>query len=59
MNEWYALCYYNKIGKKKIPRQIKAHRDVSVLEDLKDRLEEQNLKEEYKIKTTKEFDKER
>ncbi|UXR08253.1 hypothetical protein [Staphylococcus phage vB_ScaM-V1SC04] len=56
MNEWYALCRYDKVGRKKIPRQIRAHRDVSVLRDLKERLEEQNPKEEYKIKTTKEFD---
>ena len=57
MSEWYALCYYDKVGKKKVPRQIRAHRDVSILEDLKERLEEQNPKEEYAIKTTKEFDK--
>lgn len=57
-NRWYALCYYDKVGKKKIPRQVRAHRDISFLEDLKDRLEEQNPDKEYAIKTTREFDKE-
>ena len=38
MDKWYALCYYDKVGRKKKPRQIKAHRDISVLEDLKERL---------------------
>lgn len=56
-NKWYALCYYDKIGKKKMPRQVKAHRDISVLEELKERLEERNLDKEYAIKTTREFDK--
>ncbi|XWX32895.1 hypothetical protein ARTTLWGJ_CDS0028 [Staphylococcus phage PG-2021_35] len=59
MNEWYALCYYDKVGKKKKPRQVRAHRDISVLEELKDRLEERNLDKEYAIKTTKQFDEER
>ena len=57
-NRWYALCYYDKLGKKKIPRQVKAHRDISVLEDLKERLEERNPEKEYAIKLTSEFDKE-
>lgn len=55
-NKWYALCYYDKIGKKKIPRQVRAHRDISVLEELKERLEERNPDKEYDIKTTLEFD---
>ncbi|AJA42129.1 hypothetical protein [Staphylococcus phage vB_SauM-V1SA09] len=59
MNEWYALCYYDRVGKKKIPRQVRAHRDISVLEELKERLEERNPNTEYSIKTTKEFDEER
>lgn len=58
-NKWYALCYYDKIGKKKMPRQVKAHRDISVLEELKERLEERNASKEYSIKLTSEFDKER
>ena len=57
-NKWYALCYYDKVGKKKFPRQVRAHRDISVLEDLKERLEERNPKKEYAIKLTSEFDKE-
>lgn len=57
-SKWYALCYYDKIGKKKIPRQVKAHRDISVLEDLKERLEERYPEKEYAIKLTSEFDKE-
>ena len=57
-NRWYALCYYDKLGKKKMPRQVKAHRDISVLEDLKERLEERNPEKEYAIKLTSEFDKE-
>ena len=56
-NKWYALCYYDKVGKKKIPRQVRAHRDISVLEELKERLEERNPDKEYAIKTTLEFDK--
>ena len=56
-NKWYALCYYDKVGKKKIPRQVRAHRDISVLEELKERLEERNPDKEYDIKTTLEFDK--
>ncbi|ARM69456.1 hypothetical protein vBSauS24_101 [Staphylococcus phage vB_Sau_S24] len=59
MNEWYALCYYDKVGRKKVPKQVRAHRDISVLEELKERLEERNPDIEYTIKTTKEFDKER
>ena len=59
MSEWYALCYYDKVGKKKVPKQVRAHRDISVLEELKDRLEERNPDTEYSIKTTKQFDKER
>lgn len=59
MSEWYALCYYDKISRKKVPKQVKAHRDISVLEELKDRLEERNPDTEYVIKTTKQFDKER
>lgn len=59
MDTWYALCYYDKVGKKKIPRQVRAHRDISVLEELKDRLEERNPDKEYKIATTKQFDRER
>ena len=58
-NRWYALCYYDKLGKKKVPRQVKAHRDITVLEDLKERLEERNPDKEYSVKTTREFDKER
>ena len=58
-NKWYALCYYDKVGKKKKPKQIRAHRDISVLEELKDRLEERNPDKEYKIATTKQFDRER
>lgn len=54
---WYALVYYDKVGKKKFPRQIKAHRDISILEDLKERLEEQVPNRDYDIKTTLEFDK--
>ena len=57
-NRWYALCYYDKLGKKKIPRQVKAHRDISVLEDLKERLEERDPEKEYAIKLTSEFDRE-
>ncbi|WZK93715.1 hypothetical protein [Staphylococcus phage SpP] len=57
-NRWYALCYYDKVGKKKIPRQVKAHRDITVLEELKERLEERNSEKEYAIKLTSEFDKE-
>lgn len=57
-NRWYALCYYDKVGKKKIPRQVKAHRDITVLEDLKERLEERNPGKEYAIKLTSEFDRE-
>lgn len=57
-NRWYALCYYDKLGKKKIPRQVKAHRDITVLEDLKERLEERNPEKEYAIKLTSEFDRE-
>lgn len=56
-NKWYALCYYEKIGKKKFPRQVRAHRDITVLEELKERLEERNPDKEYAIKTTQEFDK--
>ena len=55
-NKWYALCYYDKVGKKKIPRQVRAHRDISVLEELRERLEERNPDKEYSIKTTREFD---
>ena len=55
-NKWYALCYYDKVGKKKIPRQVRAHRDISVLEELRERLEERNPDKEYDIKTTLEFD---
>ena len=55
-NRWYALCYYDKLGKKKMPRQVKAHRDISVLEELRERLEERNPDKEYDIKTTLEFD---
>ena len=55
-NKWYALCYYDKVGKKKIPRQVRAHRDITVLEELKERLEERNPDKEYSIKTTREFD---
>ena len=55
-NKWYALCYYDKVGKKKIPRQVRAHRDISVLEELKERLEERNPDKEYDIQTTLEFD---
>ena len=55
-NRWYALCYYDKLGKKKVPRQVKAHRDISVLEDLKERLEERDPEKEYAIKLTSEFD---
>lgn len=58
-NKWYALCYYDKIGKKKVPRQVRAHRDISVLEELKERLEERDSDKEYAIKLTSEFDKER
>lgn len=58
MDKWYALCYYDKVGKKKKPRQIKAHRDISVLEDLKERLIEQGDTREFAIKSTLEFDKE-
>ena len=57
-NKWYALCYYDKLGKKKMPRQVKAHRDISVLEELKERLEERDPTIEYSIKTTQEFDRE-
>ena len=57
MAEWYALCYYDKVGKKKKPKQIRAHRDISVLEELKERLQERNPDTEYAIKTTKQFDK--
>ena len=57
-NRWYALCYYDKLGKKKIPRQVKAHRDITVLEDLKERLEEREPEKEYAIKLTSEFDRE-
>ena len=56
-NRWYALCYYDKIGKKKMPRQVRAHRDITVLEELKERLEERNPDKDYSIKTTLEFDK--
>lgn len=56
MDTWYALCYYDKVGKKKMPRQVKAHRDISVLEELKERLEERNPDTEYSIRRTKEFD---
>ncbi|WBF81078.1 hypothetical protein FMLHJGGC_00025 [Staphylococcus phage BSwM-KMM1] len=59
MTEWYALCYYDKVGRKKVPKQVRAHRDISVLEELKERLEERNPDTEYVIKTTKQFDKER
>lgn len=55
-SKWYALCYYDKVGKKKIPRQVRAHRDISVLEELRERLEERNPDKEYDIKTTLEFD---
>ena len=55
-NKWYALCYYDKVGKKKMPRQVRAHRDISVLEELRERLEERNPDKEYSIKTTREFD---
>lgn len=58
MDKWYALCYYDKVGRKKKPRQIKAHRDISVLEDLKERLIEQGDTREFAIKSTLEFDKE-
>ena len=57
MVEWYALCYYDKVGRKKVPKQVRAHRDISVLEELKERLEERNPDTEYTIKTTKQFDK--
>lgn len=56
MDTWYALCYYDKVGRKKMPRQVKAHRDISVLEELKERLEERNPDTEYSIRRTKEFD---
>uniref|UniRef100_A0AAU6MX83 Uncharacterized protein n=1 Tax=Staphylococcus phage 184DA TaxID=3110532 RepID=A0AAU6MX83_9CAUD len=59
MSEWYALCYYDKVGRKKVPKQVRAHRDISVLEELKERLEERNPDTEYTVKTTKQFDKER
>ena len=59
MSEGYALCYYDKIGKKKKPKQVRAQRESSVLEELKERLEERNPDKEYKIATTKQFDKER
>ena len=55
-NRWYALCYYDKVGKKKMPRQVRAHRDITVLEELKERLEERNPDKEYDIQTTLEFD---
>ena len=55
-NKWYALCYYDKVGKKKMPRQVRAHRDISVLEELRERLEERNPDKEYDVKTTLEFD---
>ena len=55
-NKWYALCYYDKVGKKKMPRQVRAHRDISVLEELRERLEERNPDKEYNVKTTLEFD---
>ena len=55
-NKWYALCYYDKVGKKKIPRQVRAHRDISVLAELRERLEERNPDKEYDVKTTLEFD---
>ena len=55
-NRWYALCYYDKVGKKKMPRQVRANRDISVLEELKERLEERNPDKEYAIKLTREFD---
>ena len=55
-NKWYALCYYDKVGKKKMPRQVRAHRDITVLEELKERLEERNPDKEYDIQTTLEFD---
>ena len=55
-NKWYALCYYDKVGKKKIPRQVRSHRDISVLEELRERLEERNPDKEYDIQTTLEFD---
>ena len=55
-NKWYALCYYDKLGKKKMPRQVRAHRDISVLEELRERLEERNPDKEYDVKTTLEFD---
>lgn len=42
-----------------MPRQVRAHRDISVLEELKERLEERNPDKEYSVKTTREFDKER
>lgn len=58
MDKWYALCYYDKVGRKKKPRQIKAHRDIEVLEDLKERLVEQGDTREFAIKSTLEFDKE-
>lgn len=57
MDTWYALCYYAKVGKKKVPKQIRANRDITILEELKERLEERNPDIEYSIKTTKEFDK--
>ncbi|BCG66450.1 hypothetical protein [Staphylococcus phage vB_SsapH-Golestan101-M] len=57
MDTWYALCYYDKVGKKKVPKQIRANRDISILEEFKERLEERNPDTEYRIKTTKEFDK--
>lgn len=57
MDTWYALCYYDKVGRKKIPRQVKAHRDITVLEELKERLEERNPSMKYEIKTTYDFDK--
>ena len=57
MSEWYALCYYDKVGKKKKPKQIRAHRDISVLEELRERLEERNPDKEYDIQTTTYFDK--
>ena len=56
-NRWYALCYYDKVGKKKIPRQVRANRDISVLEELRERLEERNPEKEYAIKLTTYFDK--
>lgn len=58
-NIWYALCEYKGKGKGKKPYQIQASQHKEKLLDRKESLEINNPNNEYAVKTTLEFDKER